>query len=254
VTRLPRALRLLAKLTALAYLAWGLALAAPDGQEQSRLTAAPVERLLKLAALAPLPEPEPAPAPEASKPRSVVASTADVTRGEALLAGERPFPALSASYAAYGSFQQYAASMVRLGARFVVVRSRAVVGSADLRSGRFGKVAALAGFSPRARNYTDEPALRTLARAAQQRYGAGASLRMIVPRRLDAALFGALARAIEAQGSSLADLREIRGRYHPSAAGGIVLATESLVTRAGKVLPFALRIDLSRVMSGGAIG
>ena len=246
---LPVGLRILAFATVSLHLAWTLSLL----PREAPATDETVMRLLELARLEPEPEPVPeeAPAPPpaepVAEPEPMVADRYDAARGAASRPGERPFPAVSASYDDLGSFDRYARAMLDLGARFVVVRGMEVVGEVDIHTRRAGPVGALTGFSSRARNYTDEPALRPLSQVATEAFGEGASLRMIVPRRLDAALFGSLARAIESNGRSIDELREIRGRYRRAAGGGIAFATESVVASDGGVTPLRVTIDLSRI-------
>ena len=79
--------------------------------------------------------------------------------------------------------------MSAIGARFVVVRHREIVGSVDVETGLVRDASALAAFSPRARDYTGEPGLSFLARAMRDRFGAAAVVMTLVPRDVDAGLF-----------------------------------------------------------------
>jgi hypothetical protein len=136
--------------------------------------------------------------------------------------------------------------MTRLGARFVVVRSREIVGTVDLETGATGSFAGGA-FSPRARDYTGEPGLAPLARAARESYGERSVVMMLVPRRLDSGLFGGLARALAEQGEPHGGLREIRGRYERGPAGGIRLRLEEAVRRDGTSIPLEALFDLGQI-------
>jgi hypothetical protein len=189
------------------------------------------------------PEPEPAP-PE---PAATRVSQADLRQGQGLLEGGGAFPALSFGYDAFPSFADYARAMVALGARFVVVRHRAIVGSVDLDSRAVDTAPLGRGFSPRARDYTSEPGLAPLARAARERFGSGAVVMMLVPRALDAGLFGGLARVLSEQGQPHAALREVRGSYERAPGGGVRLRVERAVRRDGTAVPVRAVFDLDRI-------
>ena len=59
------------------------------------------------------------------------------------------------------------------GARFVLVRNRQILGSIDVETGEVVETPIGSGYSPRARDYTGEPALSDLALAARGRFGRG---------------------------------------------------------------------------------
>jgi len=199
------------------------------------------------------PPPEPAPEPaRAAAPTPERVTAGDVARGSALLDGAGAFPALSLGYGAFASFDAYARAMTALGARFVVVRDRAIVGGVDVARGALGPARVDAAFSPRARDYTDEPELAPLARAARERFGEGAVVMMLVPRALDAGLFGGVARALAARGAEPGAFREIRGRYEPAAGGGVRLLLTRAVRRDGRGVPLELVFDLGRVASAAS--
>lgn len=195
------------------------------------------------------PPPEPEPKPEEPAPLRVEA--ADLASGGELLDGAGGFPVLSFGYEDFPSFGSYARAMTRLGARFVVVRSREIVGSVDLETGTTGSFAGGA-FSPRARDYTGEPGLAPLARAARESFGERAVVMMLVPRRLDAGLFGGLARVLDERGEPHPGLREIRGRYERAPSGGIRLRLEGAVRRDGTVVPIDALFDLAQIAGATA--
>ena len=190
------------------------------------------------------PPKEPASKPPEPEPRRVDA--VDLASGGALLDGVGGFPVLSFGYEDFPSFRSYARAMSRLGARFVVVRRREIVGALDLESGATREFVG-GSFSPRARDYTGEPGLAPLARAARESFGERAVVMMLVPRRLDAGLFGGLARALVERGEPHAGLREIRGRYERGPAGGIRLRLEAAVRRDGTVVPMDALFDLGQI-------
>ncbi len=70
---------------------------------------------------------------------------------------------------------------------------------------------------------------------------------MLVPRQLDAGLFGGIARALAAQGEPAADYRELRGRYREGGAGGVRLELEEGVRRDGSRRPLDLVFDLGQI-------
>ena len=230
---------------------WAAPPAPPDGAPPQLAEREPLARLR------PRPEPavpaEPAPRAPAPPPVPVAApravSAADLAAGEVLLDGEGRFTVLSCSYRDFPSFREYARAMVELGARFVAVRQRRIVGTVDLEAGRWSDGAPAASFSPRARDYAGEPELQPVSRAARERYGAGASVMMLVPRSLDAGLFGGIDRALAERAHAARDLREIRGRYEPGASG-VRLRVEAAVRRDGSTLPVDLVFDLAPLARG----
>jgi len=195
------------------------------------------------------PGPEPAREPE---PELRDVGATEIARGSALLDGDGSFPALSFDYDAFPSFAAYARAMSALGARFVVVRRREIVGAIELESRAIVDFDLGAGYSPRARDYTGEPGLRPLAAAAKERFGERASVMMLLPRRIDAGLFGGLAQALDEKREPRAGVREIRGRYERGPGGGVQLRVEAAVRRDGSSLPLDARFDLGRIARGGA--
>jgi hypothetical protein len=197
------------------------------------------------------PEPgEPAPRAAATPPPAEPVAAprpGDLARGDALLDGSGTFPALSASYEGLRSFTAYADAMQRLGARFVVVRQRAIAGEIDPVSGAIREGAPGAGFSPRARDYSGEPALATASARARARYGADAVVMMLVPRSLDAGLFGGIARALAERGDGVGEFRELSGRYERGLDGALQLRVESGVRRDGTRQSLPLLFDLGAI-------
>lgn len=241
---------------------WSLALfsqARPDPAPARRPT--PAARVRPVAAKPPPPEPaarpdpaaekppapdrKPSPAPPAPPARRV--GEAELAEGTALLDGAGEFPALSCSYEDFAGFQGYARAMNALGARLVVVRDREIVAAIDLDTGVFGAASLGRGFSPRARDYTGEPGLAPLARAARERFGDRAVVMMLVPRALDAGLFGGLAQLLAERGEHRERVREIRGRYERGPAGGVRLRVEAAVRRDGSALSLDAIFDLGQI-------
>jgi hypothetical protein len=200
------------------------------------------------------PKPQPAPKSErASEPRPERATpvvAGDLRSGDALLGGGA-FPVLSCSYDSFPSFRAYARAMSALGARFVVVQQREIVGRVDVETGLVREAEGLASFSPRARDYTGEPGLSFLARAMRERFGAAAVVMMLVPRSVDAGLFGGIARVLAERGERHQDYREIRGRYE-RAGSGLRLRVESGLRRDGREVALDLLFDLSDIARTGA--
>jgi hypothetical protein len=198
----------------------------------------------------PEPEPEaertPVPPPEHATP----VAAGDLRSGDALLGGGA-FPVLSCSYDSFPSFRAYARAMSALGARFVVVHQREIVGRVDVETGLVREAAGLAAFSPRARDYTGEPGLSFLARAMRERFGAAAVVMMLVPRSVDAGLFGGIARVLQERGERHQDYREIRGRYERTASG-VRLRVDTGLRRDGREVPLDLLFDLSDIARTGA--
>ncbi len=195
--------------------------------------------------------PEPAASGVAAPAEPVAIQAADLAAGRALLDGDGAFPALHCSYDRFASFLAYARAMEGLGARFVVVRDRRIVGAWDPAANTLGETPIDASFSPRARDYSEEPALRAVARAATARFGAGAEVMMVVPRALDAGLFGGIARALRDAGEQHGDFRELRGRYRPAPGGGVRIELVSGLRDDGREVPFRVLFDLRDIAGLG---
>jgi hypothetical protein len=172
---------------------------------------------------------------------------AELAEGTALLDGAGEFPALSCSYEDFAGFRGYARAMIALGARLVVVRDREVVSQVDLDTGAFDPASLGLAFSPRARDYTGEPGLARLARAARERFGDRAVVMMLVPRVLDAGLFGGLAQLLAERGEPRERVREIRGRYERGPGGGVRLRVEAAVRRDGSAVSLDALFDLGQI-------
>jgi len=186
---------------------------------------------------------------ERSLPRLVAPS--DFAEGEVLLDAAGDFPVLSLSYDAFSSFGAYARAMRRLGARFVVVRSRDILGEIDLESGAIARSALGGSFSPRARDYSDEPELARMARTLRERFGPKAVVMMLVPRSLDAGLFGGVARALDQRGEVRKGLREIQGRYERGTSGGVQLRLEGALRNDGSHVELDAVFDLVQIQRAG---
>jgi hypothetical protein len=197
------------------------------------------------------PDPEPTPKPEREPPAAATRLAAgDISRGDALLDGGGDFPVLTCSYESFPSFPVYARAMSTLGARFVVVRRRQIVGSIDLETGAIGDAALGAAFSPRARDYTGEPGLAKPARRARERFGQDAVVMMLVPRAIDAGLFGGIARRLAERGDRHDAYREILGRYE-RVNGGVRLRVEAGIRSDGTRVALDLLFDLDAIARAG---
>jgi hypothetical protein len=237
-------------------LAWAVGLGAllaplPEGP---RAAVRPVARPPSAVAVAER-EPEPVPAPaepaaETSSERAIEPRRADVAHGESLLSGDGAFPALHTSYEGLFGFGEYAAAMQSRGARFVVVRRGRVLAGIDPETGHTREVPD-GEFSPRARDYTGEPALAHATHAARERFGSGAAVMLLVPRTLDAGLFGGIARALADRGDAHDAFRFFEARYTRTAQGGFALHVDAGERLDGRRTPLALVFDLDR-LSGGA--
>ena len=233
------ACRLAVALWIAGYLAWS----ASDAQRPPPGEPAPAAARVK-------PRPTPASATRASA-QNVEVGRADLREGAQLLEAGGSFPALSSSYEDFPSFRDYAQAMTELGARFVVVSRRKVVAAIDLASGAFGDVSLDAAFSPRARDYTGEPALAGVARRVREHFGDGAVVMMRVPRDLDAGLFGGIARVLSERGERHDAYREIRGRYEQAPGGGVRLRVDTGVLRDGAEVMLDLLFDLGEIARAG---
>jgi hypothetical protein len=218
----------------------------PEPQSETPAPESPPER--EAPAPEPAPEPKPVAAPEAVAPQ--VLSASDVRRGDAWLSSGGSFPVISASYDGLQSFRRYAEAMTSIGARFVVVSRQRIVGEVDLASGTLRPPALDRPFSPRARDYTGEPALAGPARRVRDRYGRDAVIMLLVPRALDAGLFGAIARELSNRGEGPEAFRQVEGRYERSAAGGLQLRLEAAERLDGSRLALSSVFDLSRFAGG----
>lgn len=197
------------------------------------------------------PRPEPAP-PAASPATPRPVSAREVVEGSRFLEAAGRFPVLSSSYEDFASFAAYARAMAALGARFVVVRDREIVGSVDPETGSVGGPELPRAFSPRARDYTGEPGLAALARVARERFGESSVVMMLVPREIDAGLFGGIAGALARQGQSHLEFREILARYERGPSGGVRLRIEAAVRLDGSRLGMDLLFDLGQIARVGA--
>jgi hypothetical protein len=222
-------------------LAWLVALAAA----LSPAAPAPEERLARVR---PAPPARATPArPASSQASDAIPLQSDFERGEALLDAGGSFPILSARYDGLASFRAYAGAMVERGARFVVVRRREILAEIDIESGAIREGAPPRAFSPRARDYSDEPGLARAARRARARFGGDASVMMLVPRALDAGLFGGIAHALERRGEAHGSYRELEGRYERAADGELRLRVESGTHLDGTRRALGLLFDLDAI-------
>ncbi|NNL65775.1 MAG: hypothetical protein HKP30_06000, partial [Myxococcales bacterium] len=151
---------------------------------------------------------------------------------------------LESRYEGFGSFRDYARAMQSLGARFVVVQRRAIVGTIDPWTLEAGTLRDPGALSPRARDYAGEPALLPASRTVRRRHGNRAEVMMLVPRRIDAALFGGIARALEARGREPAAYRQIQARYERGPGGALRLRVEKAIRKDGREEPLPLLFDL----------
>jgi hypothetical protein len=239
--------------TRVAVIAWGLVLAASLAPPVDS-TPEPARARLQAVAVE-TPEPHPAEEPAAARPAPVAEITAeDLDRGAALLSGAGRFPVISASYEGLDSFGRYAAAMTALGARFAVVQSRAIVAEIDLASGAIREASLDRPFSPRARDYSDEPALAEPARRVRERFGPEAEIMLLVPRSLDAGLFGGIARELAASGDGHAAYRELEGRYERGADGSLRFHLVSGLRMDGRRVALGAVFDLGALILKGARG
>jgi hypothetical protein len=229
-----------ARLAVALWIGFALALgAAPDpGQPRLAELTARVRPLVEAAVKGP-----------GSKPIPVHVGAAEIHEGQRLLDDAGHFPVLTCSYEDFDSFRSYARAMTSLGARFVVVRQRAIAGELSLETGGLTDTRPGPDFSPRARDYTGEPDLADLAAAAREHFGPGSEIMMLVPRSLDAGLFGGIARALARSGKAHGEFREIRGRYERSPGGGVHLRVDAGVRPDGAEVVLDLLFDLGQISS-----
>ncbi len=202
----------------------------------------------------PLPESPPEPAAEApaAAATSLAVGSEELSVGAALLDGGGSFPVLSFRYDGLGSFRDYALAMEGLGARFVVVRDRRIVGGIDVRTGAVGDADVDARFSPRARDYSDEPELARVAGEARRRFGERSEVMMLVPRGIDAGLFGGIARGLASRGDAHAAYREIRGRYERAPGGSLRVHIDAGERTDGGRVALRWVIDLAPLATGSS--
>jgi hypothetical protein len=222
---------------------------APDHAQEEAVEAEEVEAVEEAGVEAREPEPSSDPAEPDS---GGVARAEDIARGESLLGGGGAFPPLQASYEALGSFAAYARAMHALGARFVVVENQRIVGEVDVAGEVIGAAMPAGRFSPRARDYSDEPALTATRRRVREHFGAGATLMMLVPRELDAALFGSVSRWLASRGESPEDYRELEARYARAADGSLRLHLDTGTRLDGTHRAFDLVFELGTLVGQGA--
>jgi hypothetical protein len=247
VSRGGAGLRLAARAVAASWLAATLAFLGsgpPDGGPGREATAR-----IEVAALAS--GAEGAPAPPARSAQTLGIGAAEIARGHEILAGGS-FPVVVASYSDFPSFRDYALAMDALGARLAVVRGQRIVGSVDLARNEVGARPLAGAFSPRARDYADEPGLTELAQAARARFGAGAEVMMLVPREIDAGIFGGLAAALSRRGDDPDAFREVRARYLRAPGGGVAIQVDAAVRRDGSELALDARFELRAIAARGA--
>ncbi len=242
---------------------WVLSLAAsltPRAQpdSESDLDSEPPRVRLQAVRVEPPAPPEPTPAPaEPPPPADQIESEitpSDLDRGADLLASGGRFPAISASYEGLRTFARYAAAMTAIGGRFVVVSHRAIVAEIDLASGVMRDAALDRAFSPRARDYTDEPALADPARRVRERFGPAAEIMLLVPRALDAGLFGGIARELAALGDGHDAYREIEGRYERAADGSLRFRLLSGLRMDGRRVALSAVFELGAISAAGSRG
>jgi hypothetical protein len=70
---------------------------------------------------------------------------------------------------------------------------------------------------------------------------------MLVPRELDAGLFGGIARALTERGESTDLYQELRGSYVSDSEGGVRLRVEEGIRLDGSRAPLALLFDLRQI-------
>ena len=70
---------------------------------------------------------------------------------------------------------------------------------------------------------------------------------MVVPRSLDAGLFGGIARALAQAGEPHESFRELHGRYRPASTGGVQIEVISGRRADGGEVSFELLFDLREI-------
>ena len=100
-------------------------------------------------------------------------------------------------------------------------------------------------FSPIPRDYSHEPALVSATAAVRREHGRGAQVKMLLPRDLDAGLFGGIAGALTARGEAPELYTEIQGRYEPASGGGVWFRIESGTRSDGETIALSRVFDLS---------
>lgn len=235
-----RSLRSLSRLGVALWIGFALAQLEPSPAPE---TAAEVE-----SRVAPLrPQPPPPTQAHAAPPEPSPVGVHEIDAGMELLAAGGRFPVLTCGYDDFGSFARYAGAMRSLGARFVVVERRRIQAEIDLERGSMRPGPPGPGFSPRARDYSGEAALSGLARQARERFGPGAEVMMLVPRELDAGLFGGIARSLRERGESPDLYRELRGAYQADGRGGVLLLLEEGIRQDGSRAGLELLFDLGQI-------
>jgi hypothetical protein len=199
----------------------------------------------------PRPEPEPIevsvgedPPPDTESP-TVVASARLLAAGARALEEEGSLPPLLMDYDAVG-FAHYVELLRGLGATAVVISGDAdVVGEIDLTSGEISAFRAERPYSPRGRDYSDEPEVaRTIARARRELDDESVTILVAVPADVDALLLGALIVKLESLGLEPGGFREFTGRYEQADGAGLVAHIEHGITHDGRRHELGVRVDI----------
>jgi len=199
----------------------------------------------------PRPEPEPievavseAPPPSTASP-TVVADARVLAAGTRALEDEGSLAPLLMDYDAVG-FADYVDLLRGLGATAVVISGDAdVVGEIDLTSGEISTFRAERPYSPRARDYSDEPEVaRTIARVRRELHDESVTILVAVPANVDALLLGALIEKLETLGLDPDGFREFTGRYEQAGGTGLVAHIEHGTTHDGRRHDLGVRVDI----------
>ena len=199
----------------------------------------------------PRPEPEPievavseAPPPDTASP-PVLASAGLLAAGARALQEEGSLPPLLMDYDAVG-FAHYVEILHGLGATAVVISGEAeVLGEIDLTSGEISAFHAEHPYSPRGRDYSDEPEVaRTIARVRRELDDESVTVLVAVPANVDALLLGALIAKLESLGLDPAGFREFTGRYEQADGTGLIAHIEHGITHEGRRHALGVRVDI----------
>ena len=95
-------------------------------------------------------------------------------------------------------------------------------------------------------------ALRGLSLAVREKFGRGSRVKMLLPRDLDAGLFGGIALVLAARGEAPDAYSEIQGRYEPAADGKVWFRVETGTRSDGASVALPRLFDLSALAAGGS--